>query len=173
MSHLKRLSQSVNRAKNHYDILVIGSGYGAGVAVNRLARKGLEVALLERGPERVPGEFPTALGEAAREFQIRRNRRHIGRDDALFDMRVQEDVSVLLGCGLGGTSLINGNVMLQPEAAVLKAAEWPSALRNDTNGALAAGYARALAMLESNPYPNTINLAKLNALAKQLTLIHI
>jgi len=167
MSYQKRLSQPVTQANTSYHTLVIGSGYGAGVAVNRLARMGVDVALLERGPERVPGEFPTALSDAAKEFQIQRKTRHLGRADALFDMRVQEDVSVLLGCGLGGTSLINGNVMLQPEAAVLQAAEWPSALRADTDGALAAGYARALATLESTPYPNTTRLAKLTALAKQ------
>lgn len=167
MSIHKRLSQPISAARNHYEALVIGSGYGAGVAVNRLTRLGKEVALLERGPERVPGEFPATLGEAAREFQIQRKKLHVGRDDALFDMRVQKDVSVLLGCGLGGTSLINGNVMLQPEAAVLQAAEWPTALREDAHGELAAGYARALAMLESQPYPNTVELAKLDALKKQ------
>ena len=38
----------------------------------------------------------------------------VGRRTALFDMRVNKDVSVLVGCGLGGTSLINAGVMLEP-----------------------------------------------------------
>ena len=72
MSVKRRLSQPVTAAKGFYEAIVIGSGYGAGVAVNRLAGLGVDVALLERGPERVPGEFPSTLSEAVREFQIQR-----------------------------------------------------------------------------------------------------
>ncbi len=168
----RRLSTPVTSAKAVYEAIVIGSGYGASVAVNRLAGLGVDVALLERGPERVPGEFPKTLIDAAQEFQLQRKSSHVGREDGLFDLRVQEDVSVLLGCGLGGTSLINGNVMLQPEAAVLQAAEWPSVLRNDADGALAAGYKRALLMLESTPYPNTVTLEKLTALKQQASALN-
>ena len=162
-----RLSQPVRGARRQFEALVVGSGYGASVAVNRLARLGVDVALLERGPERIPGEFPDSLPAAAREFQVSRNTKHLGRHDALFDLRVQDDVSVLVGCGLGGTSLINGNVMLQPERAVLAAADWPEALRTDSGGLLSAGYAAATAMLESNPYPGNTPLLKLAALEQQ------
>jgi len=163
----QRLSRTVSNAEPHYDAIVVGSGYGAGVAVNRLAKAGKRTALIERGPERVPGEFPDSLLDAAREFQITRGGTHLGNRSGLFDMRVQSDVSVLLGCGLGGTSLINGNVMLKPEAAVLQAADWPSCLREDTGSLLSEAYERALTMLESVPYPNDVPLQKLKAFEQQ------
>ena len=163
----QRLSRTVSNAEPHYDAIVVGSGYGAGVAVNRLAKAGKRTALIERGPERVPGEFPDSLLDAAREFQITRGGTHLGSRSGLFDMRVQSDVSVLLGCGLGGTSLINGNVMLKPEAAVLQAADWPSCLREDTGSLLSEAYERALIMLESVPYPNDVPLQKLKAFEQQ------
>lgn len=166
-----RLSKDISLASPHYDVLVVGSGYGAGVAVNRLAEAGRDVALIERGPERVPGEFPDSLTSAAKEFQISRKQRHVGRTNALFDLRVQDDVSVLLGCGLGGTSLINGNVMLVPEDAVLRAASWPESLRTDRDQRLSEAYNTALRMLESVPYPNQVPLQKLAVLARQASAL--
>lgn len=163
----RRLSQDVSAAASHYEAIVVGSGYGAGVAANRLAKAGKQTALIERGTERIPGEFPDSLLDAAREFQITRKAQHLGSRTGLFDMRIQEDVSVLLGCGLGGTSLINGNVMLKPEADVLHAADWPTSLREDTNGLLTEAYERALQMLESVPYPNKVPLQKLKVLEQQ------
>lgn len=35
-----------------YDVVIIGSGYGAGVAASRMARAGKSVAVLELGWER-------------------------------------------------------------------------------------------------------------------------
>ena len=89
----------------------------------------------------------------------------------MFDLRVQDDVSVLLGCGLGGTSLINGNVMLIPEEAVLRAAAWPDALRTDTDQRLKKAYQTALNMLESVPYPNQVPLQKLAVLDRQASAL--
>jgi cholesterol oxidase len=66
---------------------------------------------------------------------------------ALFDFRVNGDISVLVGCGLGGTSLINANVCLRPEARVFADPCWPAELRADVDTRLAAGFSRAEAML--------------------------
>ncbi|MGI9464200.1 MAG: NAD-binding protein, partial [Aestuariivirgaceae bacterium] len=129
--------------KSAYDAVVIGSGYGAGVAASRLARMGLSVAVLERGREILPGQFPKTLRQGMRDFQVDTPLGRTGKRDALFDMRVNDDVSVMVGCGLGGTSLINGNVMLTPEAQVYEDAAWPKALRDEVSTRLADGYRRA------------------------------
>lgn len=46
------LSRPFESMKPEYDVVVIGSGYGAGVAASRMARAGKSVAVLELGWER-------------------------------------------------------------------------------------------------------------------------
>ena len=47
-----RLSLPFEHLKTEYDVVVVGSGYGAGVAASRMARAGKRVAILELGWER-------------------------------------------------------------------------------------------------------------------------
>ena len=54
---MRRLSRSIADLKIHYDAVVVGSGYGGGVAASRLARMGRRVAVLERGREFAIGDF--------------------------------------------------------------------------------------------------------------------
>ena len=151
--------------RGHYDVVVVGSGYGGSIAASRLARAGKSVCLLERGRELQPGEYPDNTPEALKEFQVDHPRAHAGPDTGLFDFRVNDDMNVLVGCGLGGTSLINANVCLEAEERALADPVWPEALRAD--GALAEGYARARAMLKPEAYPTALpELPKLKALEK-------
>jgi choline dehydrogenase-like flavoprotein len=64
-----RLSSPVTDLKGHYEVVVVGSGYGGAIAASRLARAGRRVCLLERGKELVPGEYPETGPEAQREVQ--------------------------------------------------------------------------------------------------------
>ena len=66
---MKPLAKSLTAIQPHYDVVVVGSGYGGGIAASRLARCGRSVCLLERGREFLPGDFPKSFGEANREFQ--------------------------------------------------------------------------------------------------------
>lgn len=59
-----RLSKPLELMRNSYDCVVIGSGYGGGVAASRMARANQSVCVLERGKERWPGEFPVETGDA-------------------------------------------------------------------------------------------------------------
>ncbi len=49
MSEYPHISLPVPQMKSQYDVVVIGSGYGGGIAASRMSRAGKRVALLERG----------------------------------------------------------------------------------------------------------------------------
>lgn len=63
-SKFPRLSNPLELMRPSYDCVVIGSGYGGGVAASRMARAGQSVCLLERGKERWPGEYPAESTDA-------------------------------------------------------------------------------------------------------------
>ncbi len=149
--------------ESSYDVVVVGSGYGGAIAASRFARAGRSVCVLERGVEHRVGDFPESLWQAVRSAQVRTGKRHFGSSTALFDVRFDDEVNVLVGCGVGGTSLINANVALRPRAEVLADPRWPEALRRP--GALDDYFARAEEWLGSNPYPDDApRLAKVDAL---------
>ena len=114
------LSKPLDRLKPHYDVVVIGSGYGGGVAASRLARCGKSVCVLERGKEFQPGDFPDTFNTIRREFQVTGSKLRIGARTGLFDMRLGAQVHVLQGCGLGGGSLINAGVAMRPDERVFE-----------------------------------------------------
>jgi hypothetical protein len=67
-----RISKSANELKPAYDVVVIGSGYGAGVAASRMARAEPKqsVCVLEKGLERWPGGFPMTTFSALWELRV-------------------------------------------------------------------------------------------------------
>lgn len=159
---MQHLSLPLSRMRAAYDVVVVGSGYGGSVAASRMARCGKNVAVLERGREIPTGEFPRTLLEAQEELQINASRMRTGSRTGLFDLSLNDDLHVLVGCGLGGTSLINANVSLRPDERVLRNSAWPETLTGDP--ALELGYERALAMLEPQTLPADRPVAKLEAL---------
>ena len=159
-----RLSSPVHQIKAHYTVVVVGSGYGGGIAASRLARAGQKVCLLERGKEFQPGEYPDTGPETLREMQADFPEGHTGPRDGLYDLRVNRDINVFLGCGLGGTSLVNANVVLQAEPRVFDDPRWPQEVRDDLTTRVEEGYRRAVEMLRPTPLPAQIDLPKLTAL---------
>jgi cholesterol oxidase len=138
---MTRLARSLDHLRPHYDTVVVGSGYGGGVAASRLARAGRRVAVLERGREFVTGEFPARFPDLRGEMQLTGKRMRIGSATGLYDVRFGEDMHVLIGCGLGGGSLINAGVALRPDERVFRDPVWPDEVAHD--GLLEEGYARA------------------------------
>ena len=157
---MRRFSQDQAGIAASYDAIVIGSGYGGGIAASRLARMGLKVCVLERGREFVAGEFPDTLPEAQREMQISGPEGHVGRHLGLYDFRMGKDIHVIQACGLGGTSLINANVSLPPDPRVWEDPVWPPELIGD--GLIEEGFQRAARMLRPKPYPADRRLMKLD-----------
>jgi cholesterol oxidase len=164
---MQRLSSSPTDILSQYDVVVVGSGYGASIAASRLARAGKSVCVLERGREFLPGDFPDTVPRALEEMQASLPHGRVGSDTALFDFHVDDDINVLRGCGLGGTSLINANVSIRPDPRVFQDPVWPAGLRTDVDTRLAQGFRRANNMLKPVPYPATLPpLAKLSTLER-------
>ncbi len=186
---MSRLSSPIEQLKSHYTVVVIGSGYGGGITASRMARamapdnQPITVCVLERGKEFQPadfdqnhklvkpGEYPDTQAEAVREVQIDLPNLHTGSRTGLYDLRVNEDLNVFLGCGLGGTSLVNANVALKADPRVFKLPEWPKEYQANP-AVLDKGYELARDMLKPSPYPDETRpaqfppLHKLDALKK-------
>ena len=161
---MARLALPATQIRSEYDAIVIGSGYGGGVAASRLARMGLSVCVIERGQELLPGEFPKTAFECAKQFQTRGVGIDAGAADGLFDLRRGRGMNVLSGCGVGGTSLINAGVCLQPSMRVFEDDVWPEEMRHSYQ--LWTGFARAQRMLNPQTLPSHLNPAKLKSLEK-------
>ena len=168
MPEMKRISTTldvlIEAGATHFDAIVVGSGYGGGVSALRLAKSGRGVLLLERGRELLPGQYPDTPQKAAKEVQIATARAGPLAQGAngLFDIRVNDDMSVLVGCGLGGTSLINANVALEPDARVFTSRRWPREIKSEE--VLEPYYEVAKRELGSMPLPERYNPNKLQAL---------
>ena len=147
-----KLSKNITEIKPAYEVVVIGSGYGGSISASRMARAGRSVCLLEKGREIRPGEYPANLDKASVQTQMHTPKGHIGDPAGLFDIFVGNGINVVKGCGLGGTSLINANVAIEPELRVFDLTSWPSAVRADL-GSLFTGMAKAKEMLRPTGYP--------------------
>ena len=154
------------RAIKVCDVLIIGSGYGGSFAARELAGAG-DVWVVERGREYALGEFPEDIGSLPGHVRYtRRTKPEIrGRAEGLFDVRLFDDVSVLLANGLGGGSLINAGVALKPERQTLQAAGWPAALMGGKFAELDAAMDEVLATLRASPLTGAASLGKYQALA--------
>jgi cholesterol oxidase len=151
---MDRLSLPIESLKPHYEIAVIGSGYGGGIAASRLARAGRQVAVFERGREMQSGEYPNHATAFLREVQADVRGVHVGSPTALFDFRFNAEMNVIIGCGLGGTSLINANISLIPEPRIFEDQAWPEGVRQDARkGTLDPYFRYAQTMLGAAPFP--------------------
>ena len=151
-STMKPISRPAGEVAAHYTVVVVGSGYGAGVAASRLARAGQSVCVLERGREILSGQFPNDLGSARADLQIDGARGKLGAPDGLYNLHLNDDMLAMVGCGLGGTSLINANVALEIDPRLFDATPWPAPFRQDPT-LLDPYIARARQMLDPSPYP--------------------
>lgn len=82
----------------------------------------------------------------------------------LYEFHRSDDISVIKGSGLGGTSLVNANVAIIPEDSVFNRKEWPANIRM---AALKSYYERAANTLQVCQHPRGEQLLKVRALKKR------
>ena len=103
----------------HYDVLIIGSGFGGSVTAMRLAEKGYRVGVLEAGKRYVTDDLPASSWDIRRFVWAPRlgcfgiQRIHLLRD-----------VVILAGAGVGGGSLNYANTLYQPPAPFFNDPQW-------------------------------------------------
>jgi cholesterol oxidase len=142
-----RLATDFSKLRSSYDVIVVGSGYGGSIAAARLA-KGRRVAVLERGAEWGPRDFPEDADEGLDSLRSRRN--PLG----LVDFSMHDDVDIVVGSGLGGTSLLNANVIIEPDDELFDQPPWPDELRRDRDaGELKRHYDTVRAVLGGTRQP--------------------
>ncbi|MEZ6134446.1 MAG: GMC oxidoreductase [Pirellulaceae bacterium] len=134
---IDRLTQSTHRGLPwQFDVLIIGSGYGAAISAARIAprlRPGLRLGVLERGREWVPGTFPDRLPDVTAESRLQllgKNKGQMNKPTGLFNVQQFDEITILSGSGLGGSSLINASVAIRTDADVFAQSVWPTALRD-------------------------------------------
>ena len=148
---MERIAKPLDRMLDRYDAIVIGSGYGGAPVVKRIARSGRTVCLLERGREFHPGDFPRTFAEVLAQVGIDRP---LARGPGLFDFQPGPG-GHLSGCGLGGSSLINGGVMVAADPRVMDDPAWPAPLRGGTDPDWIAGLQRAQDVMKPATVPDT------------------
>jgi cholesterol oxidase len=132
-----------------YDVIIVGTGFGATVAVSRLAGQGRRILMLERGtwwqtPEKLgkppaaqPGDPPALPVWASQQdpkqpvqywprpdhaeglIDLFASVRHFANRKGLYVYSRFDDADILSASGVGGGSLIYSNATLQPDQAVL------------------------------------------------------
>ncbi len=100
----------MNPRREHFDAIIVGSGFGGSVMAWRLAEAGLRVCLLERGKAYPPGSFPRSPYSMRRNFWDPSEGLH-----GLFDLWSFKWIGGVVSSGLGGGSLIYANVLLRKD----------------------------------------------------------
>lgn len=164
-----QLSRPISELQPRYDVLIIGSGYGGGVSAARLARAGKSVAVIERGREVPTGSFPNRFPELRNEMRVSGKSMSGGSPTGIYDVRLGDDMHVLVGSGLGGGSLVNAAVALRPDDRVFQDPVWPGPIRQDPT--LDEGYRRARRWLRPNADPEAQRHTKYQALDEASTAV--
>lgn len=94
----------------HFDAVIVGSGFGGSVMAYRLAEAGLSVCVLERGKPFPPGSFPRTPHAMQTNFWDPSDGFH-----GMFNVWSFKHLGALVSSGLGGGSLIYANVLLRKD----------------------------------------------------------
>jgi cholesterol oxidase len=97
-------------AMEHFDAVVVGSGFGGSVMTYRLAEAGLRVCLLERGKAYPPGAFPRSPHGLKQNFWDPSAGLY-----GMFSFWSFPETAALVSAALGGGSLIYANVLIRKD----------------------------------------------------------
>ncbi|MDP2710727.1 MAG: GMC family oxidoreductase [Solirubrobacteraceae bacterium] len=100
----------MSTSAEHFDAVVVGSGFGGSVTAYRLTEAGHSVCLLERGKAFPPNSFPRSPLGMKSQFWDPSAGLH-----GMFNLWAFENIDAICASGLGGGSLIYANVLLRKD----------------------------------------------------------
>lgn len=133
--------------KNKYDYVIIGSGFGGSVCALRLAEKGHKVLVIEKGKKYEKEDFPRSNWNLKKWIWLP-SIRWFG----IMKITIFRHISVLTGTGVGGGSLVYGNVLPVPKTPFFTSGSWKGLADWETE--LSLYYEKALQMLGAEKNPN-------------------
>lgn len=125
---------------SHYDVLVIGSGFGGSVSALRLAEKGYRVGVLEAGRRFTPDTYAKTSWDV-RKFLWAPRLSCFG----IQRITLLKDVVILSAAGVGGGSLVYANTLYEPLPPFYADPQWAGI--TDWRAELAPYYDQAKRML--------------------------
>ena len=131
------------------EVVIVGSGFGGAVAACRLAVAGKRVLVLERGRNWEVDDYPST----SRKNWFYDPGNPLERDGWMDVRRLDSDMTVVCGAGVGGGSLIYANVCVDAPPNVFESG-WPSAI---TGRRLRPYYRKVSTMLKPRTVPKTLN----------------
>ena len=123
-----------------YDYVIIGSGFGGSVSAMRLTEKGYSVLILERGKRFEDKDFPKSNWNLPKYLWLPALRFH-----GFFEMTFMNGLLAFHGSGVGGGSLVYGNVLIEPDERLFASPSWSHL--NDWKKELQPHYESARKML--------------------------
>lgn len=133
--------------QDHYDWLIVGSGFGGSVCALRLVEKGYRVLVVEQGKRFEPTDFARSNWDLRRWMWMPEAGLH-----GIFQMSFFRHVTVVHGVGVGGGSLVYANTLPLPPDSFFRAPSWSHLA--DWRAELDAHYATARRMLGATPNPH-------------------
>ena len=132
----------------HWDAVVVGSGFGGSVSALRLVEKGHRVLLLEKGQRFAPEDLPRSNWDLRRWMWFP----PLGLR-GLFSMSFLPHLTALHGVGVGGGSLVYANTLPVPKDEFFSNGSWAGLA--DWQAELRPHYATAQRMLGATRNPRT------------------